>query len=287
MARSACFIQVKAFGDLVIANAAANRVIEGERARLTLAIGWHLRPLCNAITPTIAMVELATTETGVPSIFDVRKNGAAAALRSAWQVRGAIAHGPIARDALVLLDRLGARERFLLGGRPAMGMPAGSANIYQGYDVLLADAGFALMPSPTGEIRGRRRAGIFPGSRIAAKNLPVQLVAALLDEAERRGVPTTLFLLDGERPDLEVSGLPHVIVPREFTALRDAIAGVDAVISADSLPAHLAETLRIDIFVLTPRPNEFWMPLSVFKHRRWCLFDDPKLLDRVGGLLAP
>lgn len=287
MGVSACFVQVKAFGDLVIANAAANRVIEGDRTRLTLAIGRHLRPLCDAIVPTITTVELGTAETGVPSIYDVRKNGLPSAFRSAWQVRGAIARAPIARDTLMLFDRLGARERFLLGGRPATAMPAGSANIYQGYDVLLVNAGFALMPSPTGEVRERRRAGIFPGSRIAAKNLPVPLVAALLDEAGRRGVPATLYLLDGERPDLEASGLPYVIVPREFTALRNAIAGVDAMISADSLPAHLAETLRVDIFVLTPRPNEFWMPLSVFTHRRWCLFDDPELLDRVGGLLAP
>lgn len=287
MRQSACFVQLKAFGDLVIANAAANRVTEGERVRLTLAIGRHLRPLCDAITPAITVVDLATAEAGVPSIFDVRKNGIPAALRSAWQLRSAIARAPIARDALVLLDRVGARERFLLGTRPLTGMPAATANIYQGYEALLSHAGFSLMPCASSDVGERRRAGIFPGSRIAAKNLPVPLVTALLGEAERRGVATELFLLSGERPDLEASGLPHVIVPRQFTALSDAIASVDAVISADSLPAHLAETLRIDSFVLTPRANEFWMPLSVFTHRRWCLFDDPNVLDRVAGLLAP
>lgn len=287
MERAACFVQVKAFGDLVIASAAIGRVAEADRARLTLAIGRHLRPLCDAITTTTMVIELATAEPDVPAVFDVRKNGLSAALRSAWQIRRAIARAPIPREAPILFDRIRSRERFLIGKRPAISMPADTVNIYQGYDALLAGAGFALAPTPPAEARTRRRAGIFPGSRIAAKNLPVLLVADLLAEAERRRMPTELFLLEGERPDLETSGLPHVIVPRQFTALRDAIAGVDVVISADSLPAHLAETLRIDTFVLTPKPNEFWMPLSVFTHRRWRLFDDPNLLADVGALLTP
>lgn len=286
MTRAACFVQVKAFGDLVIANAAANRVIEADRVRLSMAIARHLRPLCDALEPTIKTIELETAETGVPSIFDIRKDGLSAAFRSAWQVRGAIAGAPLSRNAVVLLDRLGARERFLLGGRPTAAMPIDTANIYQGYEALLADAGFALIPNSADRAPERHRAGIFPGSRIAAKNLPVSLVVALLDEAKRRGVAMELFLLDGERPDLEASGLPHLVVPRQFTALRDAIASVDVAISADSLPAHLAEMLRIDTFVLTPRPNEFWMPLSVFRLRRWCLFNDPDLPDRVGAFLA-
>lgn len=286
MVRNICFLQVKAFGDLVIANTVAERVRTEDQSYLTLAIGQHLLPLCDAITPKMRVVELETAETGVPSIFDVRRNGVPAALKSAWQVRQAIARAPVARDSLILFDRLGRRERFLIGDRSAIGMETQTANIYQGYDAMLAAAGFNLKPIVPIASNSRRRVGIFPGSRLAIKNLPADLVADLLRVIDRAGSASELFLLDGERPDLEASSLPYTIVPRQFTALRDAIASMDIVISADSLPAHLAESLQVPVFVLTPRPNEFWMPRSVWTQKRWCLFDDPHRLDRVQSLLT-
>lgn len=278
---AACFLQVKAFGDLVIANTAAERVIPADRHGLTLAVGKHLRPLCEAIRPSIRVVELATVEPGVPSIFDIRRNGVLAAVKSAWQVRRAIQQAELGNAGPFLFDRLSSRERFIAAGHPARGMQADCPNIYEGYDRLLVDAGFRLSTPASKKRSGRRLAGIFPGSRIAAKNLPQDLVSEILFESERAGVPVSLFLLEGERPDLEASSLPHVVIPRRFDALRDAIASTDVVISADSLPAHLAESLQIDSFVLTPRPNEFWMPYTVLANRRWCLFNDPDRLSRV------
>ncbi|QHL90225.1 hypothetical protein GVO57_04465 [Sphingomonas changnyeongensis] len=284
--RPVCFLQLKAFGDFVIANAAAERVAAQDRQRVTIAIGTHLQQLCEAVAPTVPVITVASPEASVPAIFDIRKLGLSAALKSAWQVRRAVERAAIGRDALILVDGLGMRERFVIGSRPAIGMSAATANIYHGYDALLQAAGIRLAPAQPARAATVRRAGIFPGSRIAAKNLPVALVADLLNEAGRRGVSTDLYLLQGERPDLEASGLPHIVMPRQFTALRAAIAGVDFVVSADSLPAHLAESLCIDSFVITPRPNEFWMPRSVFDHRRWGLFNEPGLIARIGALLS-
>jgi len=287
MVTEACFLQVKAFGDFVIACAAATRVAEADRARLTVAIGTHLRPLCDAVAPPVRVLPLDTGEAGVPSIFDIRKNGVPAALRSLWRVRRAVVEAALDPSTQLLFDHVGWRERLLAAGRPVASMTPGTPNIYGGYARLLTDAGFRLLAPGSAGAERRDRLGIFPGSRIAAKNLPVTLVAAVMGEAARRGIAVTLFLLDGERPDLEKSGLPHAVVPRRFTALRNAIASSDCVISADSLPAHLAESLAVPVFVLTPRPNEFWMPATVFKARHWCLFDDPARLERIGTFLAP
>ena len=282
-----CFLQLKAFGDLVIANAAATRVAAADRSRLTLAIGRHLRPLCDAIRPVIGVIDVATAEAGVPSIFDVKRHGIPAAGRSAWQVRSAVARAPINGSATLLFDRFGWRERFIAGGRQMAVMSVDTPNIYLGYERLLKGAGFTLSPIPERGAVTRQHLGIFPGSRIAAKNLPVPLVIELMSNAKSRGIRTTLFLLDGERPDLESSGLPHVVVSRQFSALREALASTDAIVSADSLPGHLAESLGIDVFVLTPRPNEFWMPRSVVAHGHWCLFDEPSLPQRLGAFFAP
>ena len=84
---------------------------------------------------------------------------------------------------------------------------------------------------------------------------------------------------------MEESGLPHVIVPRQFSALRDAIASTSLVFSADSLPAHMAESLGKNVFVLTPRPNDFWMPHSVFVHRRLALFNESDRLEKAVAML--
>lgn len=281
--KTICLLQLKAFGDFVIATAAAERVMVHERARIQMMIGRHLRPLCAAIAPQFHTVELENSETGVPSLFDVRRHGIPAALRSAWNVRRSVATAPVPHDALILMDHVGPRERFVIGSRTNVSFPAEAANIYAGYEMLLRNAGLTLALGQNKEARAPQRVGIFPGSRIAAKNLPPDLVARIMAEGPASGVETQLFLLDGERPDLEAGDLPHTIVQRSFTALCNAIAGVDLVISADSLPAHLAERAEKDVFVFTPRPNPFWMPPSVIRHDRWSLFDDPAALQRLNA----
>lgn len=276
-----CLLQLKAFGDFVIATAAGERVVEHERVRIRMVIGRHLRPLCHALAPQFDVIELSNTETGVPSLFDIRRDGITAALRSAWNLRQSVGSATVPRDALVMMDHVGLRERFVIGSRAKASFPTGTANIYAGYETLLRDAGFILTPAGSKEALAPQRIGIFPGSRIAAKNLPSDLVARVMAEGSSRGLETQLFLLDGERPDLETGNLPHRIVPRSFTALCDAIAGVDLVISADSLPAHLGERAGKDVFVFTPKPNPFWMPPSVIRYDRWSLFDDPAAFQRL------
>lgn len=285
MTARACFLQIKAFGDFVIAAAAAQRVAPAERSHLTLAIGRHLAPLCAAMAPAVDVIELDTGAAGVPSLFDVRRDGLFRAMQSAWRVRRALARAPLKKDALILADRIAGRERLVIGARTSKAIPPGAANIYEGYDRLLREIGFEIAPTEHTPLRSEPRIGIFPGSRIATKNLPVPLVADLLATMAQTGHATDLFLLQGERPDLEESGLPHIIIPRQFSALRDAIASTSLVFSADSLPAHMAESLSKDVFVLTPRPNEFWMPHSVFVHRRWALFSDTDRLEKAATML--
>ena len=65
-----------------------------------------------------------------------------------------------------------------------------------------------------------------------------------------------------------------VKVPRNFSAMANAIKKVDAVISADSMPAHMAEYFGVPVFVITPEPNRYWLPVSAFNNNFWCCFND-------------
>jgi ADP-heptose:LPS heptosyltransferase len=283
--RDVCFLQIKSFGDYVIANSAAERVEEGDRSRVQIAIGTHLAALGEALDSPIRTTVIETREAGVPAIFDLRKKGVSAAISSAFGVRRAIAKAQIDPNALILLDRVTSRERFLLGKRTAVEIK-GARNIYAGYDQLMLAAGLRLLPPKADRRLPLQLVGIFPGSRLAEKNLPQSLITNLIAELDRRGVPHRLFLLDGERPDLESCGVPFERVPRQFSAMYDAVARCQLVVSADSMPAHLAERADADVFVFTPKPNEFWMPPSVYQARRWSVFGDPERMVRFSAMFA-
>jgi ADP-heptose:LPS heptosyltransferase len=83
-----------------------------------------------------------------------------------------------------------------------------------------------------------------------------------------------VVLLQGERPELEKSGLPVVVVPRDFGAMREAVELADAVISPDSMTAHLAEHCGKPVLVITPVDKFYWMPRFAAQHGTILLFDE-------------
>lgn len=282
----ACLFPVKSFGDFVIAKIAADRVRVSDRQRLAIACATHLEKLCAAIQPQVAVVPLRTKEDGVPSLFDVRNNGVRSAVVSAFQLRRAVADAPIASDTVMIADRVHAREWFVLGNRPTQAIAPDARNIYSGYAAVLEAQGFLPAVRAVPEALRGRLIGLFPGSRLAKKNLPETLLRKVTMLAREAGWETKLFVLADERPDLEASNLPVQVVPRSFAAMRDAVAACDVVVSADSLPAHLAEMVDRTVFVFTPEPNEFWMPASAWQHRRWSLFDNPAGMRQLTALLS-
>lgn len=57
-------------------------------------------------------------------------------------------------------------------------------------------------------------------------------------------------------------------------------------ISADSLPAHLAEYRGTPAFVASPVTNPYWLPSRAFTGRHWGLFDQmPELTARLQRFL--
>ena len=264
-------VATKSFGDLVIALTAIRRGAATEPAP-RLLLGEHLVPLFDALAQGHGeqpVVLLRHGESGVPSAYDIRKNGVRAATASLLRLRGAIHEAARGAGAQRLLfDRMGWRERAIAGHTPAVALPA-RGNIYLAYEAVLG-AGSRPAPRP-GKAGGI--VGVFPGSRLARKNLPRPLIEHAIRAIAAQGARARLCLLEGERPDLELAELAPVIVPRSFAAMVAAVSACDAVVSADSLPAHLAEALGVPVFVASPVPNAYWLPRSAFLGRRWCLFD--------------
>ncbi len=125
------------------------------------------------------------------------------------------------------------------------------------------------------------RVGIFPGSRLAGKRIPTPVVEMIRRTCISMGLVTQVFILEEEPRD---PGLSYGIttVPRDFKTMIHNLRGMDAVISADSMPAHLAEYFGIPVFVVSHRPNPYWLPLSALQKDHWMLFEEEH--QRLGAL---
>ena len=169
-------------------------------------------------------------------------------------------------------DVLGVREKFVAGRWPAIGPKKLGPNIYDTFTQLLAER----------EIRSEGRAapararpggsvGIFPESRVAEKRLTAEALSIIYERSTRAGLQAKLFVLAGDPSPRRDQ--PWVVnIDRNFQSLANAINSVDCVISADSLPAHLAEYFGRAVFVASRVSNEYWLPQGCFMARHWGLF---------------
>jgi hypothetical protein len=258
-------VALKSFGDLVITLTSMGRSDSALARSSRVLLGTHLQPLYSATGSTVPAVLVEHGEGNVPSFYDVRKRGWRSGLASGLRLRRALGReaGPT-----WLVDRITWRERFLAQGRPLIELPQ-RENIYLAYEALFGASGVEVAATASGA-----RVGIFPGSRLASKNLPLGLVTAVQDAIVQAGGRPTVQLLDEERPDLE-QALPGVrIVARSFEAMIAAVGECDAIVSADSMPAHLAEMAGIPVFVFSPVDNRYWLPRSAYVEDRWAQFDD-------------
>jgi len=261
---SCTLMSLKAFGDLVIARTCLAAAPPG----VGLAVAHHLVELNEALRPGSAPCVVEHGERGVPALFDVRRRGLSRAISSALGLRRAVRQAGIAAASTLVFDRVGQREKFISAGWPTRALPV-RANVYLAYTALLG--GRHEVAAPIGG--SLRTAGIFPSSRIAAKNLPSDAVARVAEQCHIVGLTPRVFLLAGERPELESAFPDATIVPRNFAAMAEAVRGAGVIISADSLPAHLAEHWQCPVFVVSPVDNRYWLPLSAYEHDRWTLFE--------------
>jgi hypothetical protein len=268
------FVSVKSFGDLIIAVTCLARISPDARHRVTLLIGEHLSPLASVLTILVEVRVLDERLDGPAPLFDARRLGIGAAVSSALSLRRAIGRAVAPGETLVF-DTIGLRERFLAFGRRALALPP-AANIYAAYEALFSKNGLpmqAIGPAvPTPVEGGLVR--IFAGARMAHRRPPASLLHRAVQRVEAKGGRAEIMLLDGERPDLEGERLPVVVVPRDFGAMLDVMRRSDAVISPDSMTAHLAEYCSKPVLVLTPADKFYWMPRFAAETGAIALFDD-------------
>jgi hypothetical protein len=278
--RTSFIVSIKAFGDFVIAanTLRAVRKLPPGCSDLKVLAGEHLKQLAGALQLE-SQVRFIPSGGNFPGAFDVRGGGILRAAVSLLRLRRLFARLP--SDCELIFDQAGWRERLLGSGYRHLSFLS-APNIYQAATATLRAAGYLLQEGPAASAaatsrEARRTAAIFASSRVAHKTIPVDVIGRVVDQLGNAGLHPEVIALAGERLDLP-DGAPVRQIERNFSAVTDAISGSALVVSADSVPAHLAEYFGVPTYVLSPAPNEYWLPRSSFLTRGWSLFCDDRAL---------
>lgn len=278
-------VSMKSFGDFIIARWALRKF--GVAYGNSLLYGEHLADLDLALGKFPGGCRIAHGEPSVPAMFDSQRAGLKRSIASAARLRRSMGGLAVPKGTTLVFDRLGVRERFIAGRFYARALPVAD-NIYLAYCALF-DASLAEDTAfPTMLAHTKKTVGIFPGSRLAAKTLATETILLLTELTRSCGGAVRIFCLEGEACDLTPDAYDLTIVPRNFRAMADAVRSVDGVISADSMPAHMAEYFAMPVFVVSPVANKYWLPLSCFVAGHWSLSTDPvSLRDSLRAFLSP
>jgi len=261
------FCSFKAYGDLVIACHALRHCDPSEYGLLA---GSHLRALIKEIgfSGQVKYIEVGRQ---VPALFDTRKRGYIQAIRSGFSLRSQLHRCVKSSEDTLVFDTLKSRQRLLAWPVHSEEIRQGAENIYLDYARYL---GFLAESQGCSVDFGRnlKNIYIFPDSRINSKELPGFLLDRLVQLNMDYGIETTVIKV-GQPIGIPGGAVFNVRWVDGFDQLIAQIRACDAIVSADSLPAHVAEYLGIPTFVFTPKANDYWMPMSAFKEGFFSRFD--------------
>jgi hypothetical protein len=248
------------------------------RDGLSLIIGSHLEELYLELDSDLKILNLNVGNKHVPALFDLREQGVLASLKSAALLSNQLLKIFPRYDARLVYDRITWRERLISNRFNIVSLPVESSNIYNAYNKFFENF-YGFVPKLYPYIRQGVGIGIFPGSRVLAKNIPTAVINDIYYRYKHLGFDIRIYIFEGEEFDSSIK-FPIVKIPKNFSSLISTLSSLAAVISADSLPAHLTYYLRKPIFVIMPIENLYWLPLSSFVHGYWALFDSLKFSNR-------
>ncbi|MEN9491583.1 MAG: hypothetical protein RJA63_2032 [Pseudomonadota bacterium] len=253
-----------AFGDFLIDCNFMRRA--GPAHRLLAAS--YLRPVAEAIDyqGPLSYFDMPAQDVP-PSAFNARKAGLSAITASLWRLRVGLLHATVAADT-IHVPHSDIRWRLACAPRRIEALRLPHENIYLAYCVRLGLAPQDLVvPMPVRP----REVLVFPDSRQPAKQIPESTLRALTDINAATGVRTRVVRV--RPPETGRIDAPGELSLWGLPALVRAVREAEVIVSADSLPGHLAEYFERPVFILTPQANEPLMPLSVLLCQRWGRFD--------------
>lgn len=259
-------VVLKSFGDLMIA---INSLSKSQNTNLPeLLLGSHLLPLLDAIGYESMDYHVIDTGASVPALFNIRIDGAAAGIISFLKLRRELSVAGFRSKMRFIVESADFREWLVFFPRDVISLPRAN-NIYLAYQKYLINNPVDISISP----RLCTKILICPESRVSTKCFNEELIEKLLSINLSVNMRSTL----AKTPKLKLNkSTPEsdVLTISTLNQLAAAIKDSDLIVSADSLPAHLAEFYQKPCFVFSPIRNDYWLPLSSYVSGSWSLFSD-------------
>jgi ADP-heptose:LPS heptosyltransferase len=209
----------------------------------------------------------------VPSFYDVRKRGIAAAFRDTLIVRRALRRETTDGNGLIF-EKQDWRQRLLTGGTQTRSWaPARQRNVYEDRrDVLNTVFGEDIVLDRSPTLRAvPATVTINPGSRLRSKALSAAVVANIISYLRARSIEVRLI-----DPERQHAALRQTVSSYHTgTTLEEAVALVessDLYIGADSLLVHFAYHCQRPVLVLYNATNLYFAPPGVEEQGSYLTF---------------
>jgi hypothetical protein len=200
-----------------------------------------------------------------PSVFDVRKGGLSRIIRSAHLLREGLLSS-VGKDDVLNVPVEDFRWKVICWPHSVSAIRTKSENIYNAYCKR-----FGIEPSSLMSIKTQKLSTIliFPDSRQVIRKVPNSTVSLVTSANNDFGISTIVVKI--RPPELKVPCASNEISIWGLSALIELIKNADAIVSADSLPAHIAAYYNRPVFVITPVPKASWpqLPPSVLIPGFW------------------
>jgi ADP-heptose:LPS heptosyltransferase len=273
------FVFIKGFGDFIIGAYFLKSLSQDDTIKIRILTTPRIAVLAAELRLPINLSILDLPGMDAPALFEVRRKGLFQAMKSGIEIKKAIGNlntqNPI--SGKLIFDKVSFREKYISTGHKIIGLPKNNDNIYQAYNKLMNQLHLKTRmrndrPSILNETNSEF-IGIFPTSRAEEKDIPPSVLHKLNQLFQREGNRLKIYLFPDQLERYkEVKNI--TAIPKDFSSLIEHIRAHQVIISADSLPAHLAQYFSIPVFVLTPKNNHYWLPIESFNKASYCNFDD-------------
>lgn len=262
------FISIKSFGDMIIL---INCITKFNKKNLNYKIisAKHLSGLINEIKKNFELnVQILDTKQDFPSFFNIKKsnlNNIVLDYLSFYK----ILNNEISTKTTIICDIQDIRYNLLFPFNKIQYLKKFD-NIYLDYANFFDFKDF--INNNNKKYINNKSIGIFLDSSVERKKINLFHQNIIINILEKFHV--NKFIYNYNKNIYENSQKSKIYLYSSFQEIFEIINKIDIVISTDSFTAHLAELYNKDIFVISPSPNIYWLPLSSYTHNSWCTFKD-------------
>ncbi len=263
-------INFKAYGDFLIALYFLKK-IKSKYINFDIKIvcGSHIKALAQALDVEDDLIYVGDKWQDVPAIYNIKKNINFNILSSIFEIRNSLKNLPLSN--IFLFDKMGLREKLSITAHKYIYLD-NKINIYIDYinklksmDIDISDFIYKK--------NNLTNAIIIPNARDKAREIPLHVILEFINILEDKNINVKVLINKIDTHKYAVIKEELLIsYEQSFKNLLSIVKKFDFCITADSMPSHLCEYLNIPVFVSTPAPKEYWLPLSCYKLNGWANF---------------